>query len=38
VILRAAADAGLDVTEQWRHADREFTCFICASARVPPAT
>jgi hypothetical protein len=34
-LLRAAADAGLDVTGQWRHADR---AFICATTRAAPAT
>jgi SAM-dependent methyltransferase len=34
-VLRAAAVAGLDVTGQWRHADR---AFICATTRAAPAT
>jgi SAM-dependent methyltransferase len=34
-LRRAAAEAGLDVTGQWSHADREF---ICATARAAPAT
>ena len=34
-LLQAAADAGLQVTEQWRHADR---AFICAAMRTAHAT
>jgi SAM-dependent methyltransferase len=30
-LLRAAADAGLPVTGQWRHADRAFVCVTTAS-------
>ena len=30
-LLRAAADAGLHVTGQWRHADRAFVCVTTAS-------
>jgi SAM-dependent methyltransferase len=34
-LLRAAADAGLDVVGQWRHADR---AFICATTGAAPTT
>jgi hypothetical protein len=30
-LLRAAGDAGLHVTGQWRHADRAFVCLAAAS-------
>jgi SAM-dependent methyltransferase len=33
-LVQAAADAGLHVTGQWRHADR---AFVCAAARSAPA-
>jgi hypothetical protein len=32
-LLRAAADAGLHVIEQWQHADR---AFVCAMRAAPP--
>ena len=34
-VLRAAADAGLKVVGQWRHADR---AFVCATARAASST
>lgn len=32
-LLRTTANAGLDVTEQWRHADRAFVCVAPRAAR-----
>ena len=34
-VLRAAAEAGLNVTRQWRHADRAFVCAATRTAAGP---
>ena len=34
-VLRAAADAGLNVTRQWRHTDRAFVCAATRTAAGP---
>ena len=34
-LLRAAADAGLHVTGQWRHGDRAFVCVTHRQQRLP---
>jgi hypothetical protein len=33
-LLQAAADAGLQVTQQWRHADRAFVCATTQTAHA----
>jgi len=35
-LLRAAADTGLNVTGQWRHADRAFVCVATQTASDRP--